>query len=93
MKADSIEAASRTLEEPTHQRFQDMVYRLVNRKMFDGQLDETSLTLRDLRTISDTFVNTLMGIYHARIKYPTLENLPGGLVPETRPPFPQTRDT
>ena len=92
MLADSIEAAARTLEEPNHQRFQDLVYRLVNRKFFDGQLDETSLTLRDLRTISDTFVTTLMGIYHARIKYPALENPSGGIIPEIRPPSPPSRE-
>jgi putative nucleotidyltransferase with HDIG domain len=92
MLADSIEAAARTLEEPNHQRFQDLVYRLVNRKLFDGQLDEAPLTLRDLRTISDTFVTTLMGIYHARIKYPALENPPGGRITEIRPPSSPGRD-
>jgi len=90
MLADSIEASSRTLEEPTHQRFQDLVYRIVNRKLFDGQLEEAPLTLRDLRKISDSFVNTLMGIYHARIKYPSVENLSEGLVPETHQSPPQT---
>jgi len=70
MLADSVEAASRTLEEPNHQRFKDLVYKIINKKFFDGQLDETSLALRDLRTIAERFTSTLTSIYHARVPYP-----------------------
>jgi len=70
MMADSVEAASRTLEEPTHQRFKDLVYKIVNKKFFDGQLDETSLTLKDLHTIAERFTSTLTSIHHSRVPYP-----------------------
>lgn len=73
MMADSVEAASRTLEEPTHQRYKDMVYKIVNKKLFDNQLDETSLTLRDLHTIAERFTATLSSLHHSRIPYPETE--------------------
>lgn len=74
MLADSTEAASRTLEEPTHQRYKDLVFKIINKKLFDGQLDETSLTLKDLRTIGERFTATLTSIHHARIPYPETES-------------------
>jgi putative nucleotidyltransferase with HDIG domain len=70
MLADSVEAASRTLEDPNHQRYKDMVYKIINKKLFDGQLNETSLTLKDLHTIAERFTATLTSIHHARVPYP-----------------------
>lgn len=70
MLSDSVEAASRTLEEPNHQRYKDLSYKIINKKLFDGQLDETSLTLKDLHTIAERFTATLTSIHHARIPYP-----------------------
>jgi putative nucleotidyltransferase with HDIG domain len=70
MLADSSEAASRTLEEPNHQRYKDLVNKIINKKLFDGQLDETPLTLRDLHTIAERFTQTLVSIHHSRIPYP-----------------------
>jgi putative nucleotidyltransferase with HDIG domain len=70
MLADSVEATSRTLEEPNHQRFKDVVHKIINKKLFDGQLDETPLTLRDLHVIAERFTASLISIHHARIAYP-----------------------
>jgi putative nucleotidyltransferase with HDIG domain len=74
MLSDSVEAASRTLEEPNHQRYKDLVYKIINKKLFDGQLDETSLTLKDLHTIAERFTATLTSVHHARIPYPDAES-------------------
>jgi putative nucleotidyltransferase with HDIG domain len=70
MLADSVEASVRTLDEPTHQRLQDQVQKIISTKMGDGQFDDVPLTLSDLNKISESFVNTLTGIYHSRIRYP-----------------------
>ncbi|MDD5686654.1 MAG: HDIG domain-containing protein [Elusimicrobia bacterium] len=70
MLADSVEAASRTLEEPSFSHLQEMVYKIINNKFTDGQFDETELKLADLHKIAEKFVSVLMGIYHSRIKYP-----------------------
>jgi len=68
--ADGIEAASRTLENPTPRRMKTLVQKIINKVLLDGQLDETELTLKDLHGIAQSFNKTLNGIYHHRIEYP-----------------------
>lgn len=70
MLADSIEAASRSLDEPTPVRLQNIVRNIVQRKFMEGQLDECNLTLRDLSKVEAAFTRILLGIYHQRIDYP-----------------------
>ncbi len=70
MLADSIEAASRSLDEPTPVRLQNIVKNIIQRKFMDGQLDECNLTLKDLTHIEESFTKILLGIYHQRIDYP-----------------------
>lgn len=69
MLADVIEAASRTLENPTPSRIQGLVQTLINKVFSDGQLDNCELTLRDLDNIAKIFNKILNGIYHHRIEY------------------------
>ncbi|MDP2939019.1 MAG: HDIG domain-containing protein [Candidatus Omnitrophota bacterium] len=68
--ADSIEAASRTLDEPTPARIEEIVRKIINNKFIDGQLDECELTLKDLERIAATFIRVISAMYHSRIKYP-----------------------
>lgn len=70
MLADSIEAASRSLDEPTPVRLQNIVRNIVQRKFMEGQLDDCSLTLKDLSKVEVAFARILLGIYHQRIDYP-----------------------
>jgi cyclic-di-AMP phosphodiesterase PgpH len=70
MLADSVEASVRTIEEPTHQRLRDQVEKIINTKLSDGQFDDVRLTLSDISKIKESFISTLTGIYHSRIKYP-----------------------
>lgn len=70
MLADSIEAAARSLDEPTPARLQNIVKNIIQSKFLDGQLDECNLTLRDLSVIEIAFRRVLLGIYHQRIDYP-----------------------
>ena len=70
MLADSIEAAGRSLDEPTPVRLQNIVRNIVQKKFIDGQLDECSLTLKDLSKVETAFTRILLGIYHQRIDYP-----------------------
>jgi len=69
MLADVVEAASRTLENPTPARIQGMVQNLINKIFSDGQLDKCELTLKDLNSIAKTFNKILNGIHHHRIEY------------------------
>lgn len=69
MLADGIEAASRTLSEPTPDRIQGLVQKMINKVFSSGQLEESELTLRDLHQIAKCFTRILSGIYHQRIAY------------------------
>jgi len=73
MLADSVEAASRTLERPTLGRIEDLVTRIIDSQLADRQLDECDLTQRDLRGIREAFVRLLSGMLHSRIDYPGLQ--------------------
>lgn len=70
MLADSIEAAARSLDEPTPARLQNIVKNITQRKFSDGQLDECNLTLKDISKVEAAFIRILLGIYHQRIDYP-----------------------
>lgn len=70
MLADSIEAAARSLDEPTAGRLSSLVRNIIQNKFLDGQLEECNLTLRDLRIIETSFRRVILGIYHQRIDYP-----------------------
>ncbi|MFH1202339.1 MAG: HDIG domain-containing metalloprotein [Candidatus Omnitrophota bacterium] len=72
--ADSVEAASRSIEEPTPQKIENVVHKIINNKFIDGQLDECDLTLKDLEKIAKTFIHILSATCHARIKYPDQED-------------------
>ncbi len=70
MLADSVEASSRTLVEPTPARIQAHVTKIVKGVYAEGQLDESDLTFRDLNKLIDSFVRIITGLFHQRIAYP-----------------------
>jgi putative nucleotidyltransferase with HDIG domain len=73
MLADSVEAASRTLDEPKPSRIRNLVKRIINDKFQSGQLSDSELTMRDLSIMEDAFTQMLLGIFHKRIDYPQKE--------------------
>lgn len=70
MLADAVESASRTLSDPTPKRIETLVHEISLKRLLDGQYDESSLTLSEIRAVEDSLVKSLIGIYHGRIKYP-----------------------
>lgn len=70
MIADSVEAASRTLDDPKPSRIRTLIRRITNDKYQSEQLSDSNLTLADLRKIEDAFVMVLIGAFHNRIDYP-----------------------
>jgi putative nucleotidyltransferase with HDIG domain len=69
MLADSVEAASRSLKEPDEKSISDLVDRIVQYKLDQGQLNDSNITLKDIQTIKAIFKRMLMSIYHVRIDY------------------------
>ena len=70
MLADSVEASSRTLVDPTPARIRAHVTKIVKGVYAEGQLDESDLTFRDLNKLIDSFVRIITGLFHQRIAYP-----------------------
>ncbi|HEY9153397.1 MAG TPA: HDIG domain-containing metalloprotein [Anaerolineales bacterium] len=73
MLADNAEARARAEGPESEEALRTLVRSIIERVQKDGQLDNTSLTLRDLNLITDSFVTTLRGSYHPRIQYPAAE--------------------
>ncbi len=71
--ADSVEAAVRSLNQPTPETIESLVKKIVADRLQDGQLSECYLTLKELETVSHSFCETLKGIFHSRIEYPEMK--------------------
>ena len=70
MLADAVESATRSLSDPTPGRIENLVKSITMDRLLDGQFDESSLTLRDIRAVEASLVKSLIGMHHGRIKYP-----------------------
>jgi putative nucleotidyltransferase with HDIG domain len=70
MLADGAQSASRALEEPTPSRIRNLVARIIEERMHQGQLDECGLTMQDLARIREAFFPVLMATFHVRAPYP-----------------------
>lgn len=69
MMADSVEAASRSIKEPTAQNISDLVDKIIDSKLSQRQLVNSNITLKDITMIGQIFKEMLMSIYHVRIDY------------------------
>lgn len=70
MLADGVEAASRTLTDPSPARLRSVVRAIVDDCLQDRQLEESELTLADLRRVSEAFLSLLANVHHRRLDYP-----------------------
>ena len=73
MLADAVEAASRSLVDPSPSRIKNTVQKVISNLFLDGQLDECELTLKDIHKIEEMFTKVLIGIFHPRIEYPEIK--------------------
>jgi len=72
--ADAVESATRSLADPSPARVDALVQEICRRRLLDSELDESGLTLTDLRKISRSFARTLMAVFHPRVQYPERPN-------------------
>ncbi len=70
MMCDSVEAASKSIKEPTALAFDNLVEKIVNKQMEDGQFMNADITFKELQTIKKVLKKKLKNIYHVRIEYP-----------------------
>jgi len=70
MLADAVEAAARTIDEPTANRLREMIRKITNSIVLDGELDSCDMTFVDLERIQQAFLRTMTSMYHQRVDYP-----------------------
>ncbi|MGB3713395.1 MAG: HDIG domain-containing metalloprotein [Candidatus Promineifilaceae bacterium] len=68
--ADSIDAASNAMRPNTESAIEQLVNKIVDDHMAEGQLDDSGLSLGDIKLLRSSFIETLHGRYHMRVKYP-----------------------
>ncbi|MBS4217111.1 HD family phosphohydrolase [Bacillus sp. FJAT-49711] len=71
--ADSVEAAVRSMANPTPGEIRSLVHHISQDKILDGQFNECDLTLKEIELVKTRFCETLNGIFHSRIEYPDLK--------------------
>jgi membrane-associated HD superfamily phosphohydrolase len=69
MLADTVEASVRAASNRSANSLENLVERAVNERILEGELDDSTLTLRDLDTVKRSFVQQLRGVYHRRLDY------------------------
>ncbi len=75
MLADAIEAASRSIQDPTQLKLEGLVTKIIYNKLNEGELENTPLSMTDLNVIKNSFLSILNGIYHTRIEYPETDDV------------------
>ncbi|OQC74620.1 MAG: hypothetical protein BWX44_00741 [Spirochaetes bacterium ADurb.Bin001] len=70
MLADSIEAASRSLKNPSAAKLEDLIHQLIIKKLTSGQLSDSELTFNDIEVAEKTFLRILQSQMHTRLEYP-----------------------
>ncbi len=70
MMADSVEAASKSLKDPTSSKIDAFVEKIVNAQMDNGQFLNAHITFKEIQTIKKVLKKKLNNIYHLRVEYP-----------------------
>ena len=71
--ADGVEATSRSMREVGADQLHEVINRIVDTRIAEGQLDETPLTLEEITKIKNSFQFTLLNMLHSRVAYPPAE--------------------
>ena len=69
MIADAVESAVRAAKNPSNEEIDAIINRIIKERLNDGQLSDSPITMKDLKTIAETFSRMLRGMHHKRIKY------------------------
>lgn len=70
MLADVVEAAVRSVADPTPGKIEGLIRKVIKERLDEGQLDQSDLTLKDLDRTAAVFAKVLTGVYHQRVPYP-----------------------
>jgi putative nucleotidyltransferase with HDIG domain len=70
--ADSVEAAVRSMSQPTPEQIEELVRKIISDRLQDNQFNECDLTLKELEKVTNSLCESLKGIFHSRIEYPEM---------------------
>jgi len=70
MMADSVEAASKSLREPTVDKIQQFVDTIINKQIDEKQFNDCNITLSEIETVKKVLSKKLINVYHLRVEYP-----------------------
>lgn len=70
--ADSVEAAVRSMSNPTEEKIEQLVIQIISERIQDKQFDECDITMKELNIVKKSLCESLHGIFHSRIEYPEL---------------------
>ena len=70
MMCDSVEAASKSLKEPTTAKIDDFVERIINKQMDEAQFLNANITFKEIQLIKKILKQKLKNIFHLRVEYP-----------------------
>lgn len=79
MMADATEAASRSLKEYNDETISNLVNKIIDGQIAQGLMKDSPLSFRDVEVVKKVFISRLRTMYHTRISYPELKNLPPNL--------------
>ena len=86
MMSDTVEAASRSVDELTEESVRELINRLIQEKIDDDQLERSLLTYEDLEKVKQSLAKSLLAASHTRIKYPSRTPPAGGADDPAWPP-------
>ncbi|MBO5738126.1 HDIG domain-containing protein [bacterium] len=97
MIADAVESAVRAAKNPSNEEIDAIIAKIIKERLNDGQLEESPLTLKDLKIIAETLSRMLRGMHHKRIKYHNelvqeLDKSKQLIIPTVEEVLPQTLD-
>jgi putative nucleotidyltransferase with HDIG domain len=76
MCADTVEAAARSLKEPSPAHIRALVNRMVDLRAQEGELDDSGITLHDLGVIKERLITMLTTVHQRRVAYPGQDAVP-----------------
>ena len=72
--ADGVEASTRSIDDPTKEKIEANIESIIKLRLLEGELDESTLHLRDLTRIKESFLKIMLGVHHSRLRYPEKES-------------------
>ena len=68
--SDAVEAASKSIKEPTKESLENFVTKIIDTQMEEKQFINANITLAEIETVKKVLLNKLVNIYQLRVEYP-----------------------